>query len=517
METKGRALAALVVTCALVSIANVADAVCRVVTPGPESGTSVIFDPLTTVLVIQVPDQVVAYGCAEFERPIDARLHELGGSEPEEHRGARPVCPDGAPAIAYRGTITHTVLQPSIYANGGSAGLVMPIPRRADVNIGPPDLIDEANGLLQGAIRETVTFEEDGSLGYQCSDPHYSSLAPRDDLRPFGPAGTDAMGAAAATAFGCAAGDDDFYRPGLDGRGTSVVDYGEDGSVEYESIPVSDEYEVTVLSASTLEALYTWLDDNAFEYDEVDAAAFGRYVGEGRWFVAVKVISEPLGNAHLALPPLVVSWEGDDFPITHEISYDPEGGVIETDLFVLAPQKMQVAEGDGAIRYAAPFATTPWDVSLPRFGLESGWLTRIHVERNMSDALQTDTELIAARDEREVRPPTTERTTHVRIAQACCPGNAIPRGGERTFTQVWEYAPSERPDDSEYFFSAPPPPSSACPSSDWSGSSSSGSGSSRDDDEVYLCSAAGAFGTFSPLVLALALVGRRRRSRRTCA
>ncbi len=463
------------------------------------------FDPLTTVLVVQVPRQTVAYGC--LERPDADALYELTGAEPAEHHGAEALCPDGSAAIPLQDTITHAILQPSLYANGGSAGLVMPLPRRADVNIGPQALIDQAQSLIRANVRETVEFVEDPSLGYQCSDPHYSvNTHPTND--GFNPLAAPLM------LYGCSDGSSDYYRPGLDGRDTSVVSYGETGSVEFESIPISEEYEVTVLSASTLEALVTWLDERGFEHDEIDDAAFSRYVGEGRWFAAVQVTPALDGGVKQALPPLVVSWRGADFPITNEISYDPDGGIIETDLFVLAPQKMAVL-GDSVVRFAAPFELGYADDAIGSFGLESGWLTRINLERNMSDALQMDSELVPAGDAVEVYVDWVERSTTVRIAQACCSGNAIPRGGARTFTEVWEYGPGDRPSDDDYFYRAPPPDGSACTYSSYGGSSGGGgSGSTSSSDEPsgsYLCTVTGAVGSWSPLVVALFFIARRRR------
>ena len=493
MRWKRAAIVAALLGCALPMTAG---AVCRVVEPSADSGgQGVLFDPETTVLVVKSPDQIVDYECPEEAL--------LGMEDRPWEREDPSVCPDGVTmATPIRDHLVHVAVQPSLYAMGGNAGLIMPLPRRSDVNAGPVEMFEVLERMLRVRVRETLEFVEDGTLGYQCSDPHYSAVTPQD------------LGIAAAPlmVYGC--GDSgDYYRPGLEGIDTSVVEYSEGDTVEYEMIPVSADYEAYVLNASSLAALSAWMDERGFEHDEVDDAAFARYIGEDRWFVAIDVHPPDLGGEQRALAPLVVTYRGTDFPITHELTFDPEGGIIETDLFVLSPMKAAISDGDAVTLYAHPFeldtVAYPEQEALRGFGLDSGYLTRLHMERRMSDALQLDTELVDSDDVLVVLPPPIERTTRVRIAQACCgggDGNTIPSGGGRTFTEVREYDLNDAPSDETLFYRAPAADRAYCPGG------SMHTSSSYDDDYDYGCTVAGAAASWSPLLLVVAMIRRRRRT-----
>ena len=202
-----------------------------------------------------------------------------------------------------------------------------------------------------------------------------------------------------------------------------------------------------------------------------------------------------------------VTWRGADFPLTHELTYDPRGGIVETDLYVMAPTRMALADGDGRTLYAAPFELSETDAVLGPFGLDAGWLTRIHVERRMSDALQRDTELVPAEFEEEVAR-VIDRETRVRIAQGCCNGNQIPDSDApgRTFVELREYPLGEAPSDDTLFYSAPPQDPDYCV------------GGALYDEPVhdydYGCTVVGAAFSWSPLVMALWLTARRRSRQR---
>lgn len=343
---------------------------------------------------------------------------------------------------------------------------------------------------MEAEVHEHVEFVEDSSLGLQCSDPHYADLGAL---------------AAPLALYGC--GNGDYYRPGLEGEGTSVVEYSDGDRVEYEAIPVSADYTATVLTASSLEALTLWMDENEFAHDEIDDAAFRRYVGEGRWFVAIEVTPEDLGGEERALAPLVVTYLGHEFPITHELSYDPDGGVVETDLFVMAPTRVHVADGDARVVYAAPFALDPFrDVELDSFGSGDGWLTRLHLERRMSDALQMDSELVPDPLSVEEVHPVIERTTRVRVAQGCCGSNSIPDSDApaRTFIEERIYMESDAPDDSSFFYAVPPQDPDYCPG-----------GTMYDEPGYgYACTLTGAAASWSPVLMAIFLTVRRKRRAR---
>lgn len=504
---------------ALLLIPSVAGAVCRVIEPSTGEAT-VAFDPTTTVLVVQAPEQVVEWLCPvqrTFEpwEEEEQEFHErnlIPSDEEEEDENGDPIepidpsiCWDGSAAEPVYDTLTHVVVQPSVYARGGRAGLVMPIHRRADVHAGPGDVMALVNGLQDAWVEETLEYQEDSSLGLQCSDPHYASAEGAGGFMLPSP----------LMLYGCGDDSSDFYRPGLEGGETSVVEYSDGESVEFEQIPVSDDYTATVLSASSENALFQWMDDNGFAHDAVDDAAFAKYVGEGQWFVALDVHPEDLGGEQRALAPIIVTYRGDSFPITHELSFDPEGGIIETDLFVLAPQRMAVEAGDSLITYAGEFSLDEFeDADLNRFGLGQGWLTRIHMERRMSDILQLDTRLVVEEGPAATEEviPTLERTTRVRIAQACCPGNAIPDSDapSRMYNDSRRYRLSAQPDNSMLFYSTPEMDADFC----YGGASYDEVSYGGSDD--YGCTVAGATASYSPLFLALFIVWRKRR-RRTAA
>lgn len=538
--SKLRVCAALL--CAAVWIGpSVASAVCRVVTPVSESGREpVVFDPTTMAVFVIAPDQVIDYACPGFdpiaavtepralpnplrgigrddsapsndETPPDASAEFLdpdaGAAEPDagEPEFDPTDCPNGVDAQEVRGSLVHVVVQPSIYANGGESGLIMPVPSRADVHVGPSELMHAVSALQRARVEETVRFTEDPSLGYQCSDPHYSSLI------------DDALGAPLAL-YGCGDMDagGDYYRPGLD-RYETESETNEGGVVELERIPATEDYEVVMLNASSLEALTTWLDDNGFAHSPVDDAAFSAYVQEGAWFMAVKVAADALGGQHVALAPLVVTWVGDTVPVMNRLQYQPGGAMLITDAFVMAEQRVEVADGDGETLYAAP-ADFGSRTMLSGFGLDRGWLTRIVLTRD-THVEKEDTVLVQTESTEEIRPVIT-RELEVRIAAPCCPGQSIPDsdGVRRSYTENRSYIEGEAGADDDYFRTTPDPDPAYCPGG------ASYDGPSYDDSGYGLYCAVeeraserriAALASWAPLLLALGgVLWRRRRLNR---
>ncbi len=465
-----------------------AAAICRVVEP--LSGSAVRFDEETAVLVVEAPEQLVDHTCGDGSVP-----REEPAPADAPWAGSTWVCADGSSAAPVLGTLVHAVVQPRILGGGGNAGLIMPVPARADVNLAPEGLFGAARDLVVAEVTENLEFVEDASLGFQCSDPHYSAAPP-------------AALAAPLALYGCGDGDG-FYRPGLAGFDASVVDYVDGGSVTFEEIALTDAYQVTVLSATDLGALTRWLDDNGFAHDASDDAAFARYVGEDHWFVALNV-APPEDAEPAPLAPLVVSWPAERFVMTHELSFDGAvGGVIETDVLVLAPGRRAPVDGFARTLGAMPFALEEGSPLEP-FGLLNGWVTHLHFERRLADATRVDAALVPGPDTL-LRPEET-RATRVRIARACCAGNAIPGGEGRTFTETRTYLASDPPSDDSLFYQAPPPDPEDC------------SRAARDEwaaeagwttPEGVACSLAGATATWAPVLLALGLgLRRRRRPRR---
>jgi hypothetical protein len=512
MKTKTLAAAAILVAGWI--LAPSALAICRVVEPHTDSGQDpVVFDPTTMAMVVLAPDVVVDYDCPqpppEMELPEDETPSELPlpidpETLPEEDPFDPSICWDGSVGTPILDSITHVVVRPAIYADGGSAGLIMPVPRRADVHAAPGEVFDAVAGLQRAYVDETIHYTEDPSLGYQCSDPHYSSNA------------FDAVAGAPLMLMGC--GDTDYYRPGLDRYEVDSEEIG-DGVVMSESIETTDDYEVVMLNASTLDALLAWLDENEFAHDEIDDAAFASYVADGAWFMAVKVTPSELAGERVALAPLVVTWVGGDLPIMNALQYDPDGGMLVTDAFILAPEQMEVADGDGTLLYSDEAHVDPLG-PLAGFGLEDGWLTRIEIVRRTQE-VKVDSYLRVA-EEPTVLRPTITRELDVRIAAACCESNSFPDrdGVMRTFTENRVYLQGEETPGEELFYTTPPPDDAYCPGGDaYDESSYGGPGGGP----YYFCSASDARGkqrlaslmSWLPLIGAVgAIVWRSRRRRR---
>jgi hypothetical protein len=482
--------------CALA--ASPAFAVCRVVEP-LDSEQAVVFDPTTAALFVISDDVLVDYRCTGVPptvRAIDlvpdfseafASGERLGpvDLDPPPHPA---VCEGGRPAEPVYGRVIHVVVRPTIYAAGGSAGLIMPLPARADVSSAPPELFDVVQSLERSEVHETLEFVEDPNLGFQCVDPHYSSA-----LEVVAGAPLALMGCGDSGGGGL---DTPFYRPGLEGFEIDET-MNEGGTIRYERIPVSESYEVTVLNASSLAALTTWLDENGFAHNEIDDAAFAAYVKDDGWFMAVKVLPDDMGGDAVALNPLIASFRGESIPIMNRLQYQPGGGLLITDAYVVARSAMVPADGDGEMVYAAPagFDSMPM---LAGFGVGDGWLTRLTLARR-TDEVREDTVLEA----REMEPTRSviSRRTRVRIAQACCASNGVPNGGGRTFVEERVYLEGEEPSDESYFFRAPPYGGDVC--------------ESIDDEGGYVCSVATlAVTSWAPLGVVLGAIVYRSRRRR---
>lgn len=512
-----------------------ARAICRVVESADAPPVS--FDATTSAFFVLSEDVVIDLRCPEDDDGVryasDRAARELGASlerglpvgalPPFEALGLEPrrpnevdagapdggglarVCRDGTPAWEIESDVVSLVIQPRILQGGGHAGLVMPVAARPDVALGPSDafsVLAATATALSERVHETVIVTEDRSLGFQCTDPHYSTEAERSPAN-------EALAAVASVplaVYGCGASDGSaYYRPGTGRRDTREIDYGEDGTVSYETIPVSDAYTVTVLSASALEALTRWMDENGFAHDDVDDEAFGAYVGEGRWFVALDVHPpEDLESTELGvtgLAPLVVTWPGDEIPIQNRLQFDPEGGTVITDAFVFAATPVDAADGS-----ALTIATGRTELTggLASFGLGERVLTQLRVARQQTQ-LAEDSRIVPIVGVAP-EPPTTEveRRTRVRIPFACCQGGGVAPGSAsaRTFTyeRTYDRADGVPPIPEEWF---------RTPEHD---SSQPYCQVSRSDYGGYFCAAASApVSGFGPVLFALAWLLLRRR------
>ncbi|MCC7542108.1 MAG: DUF2330 domain-containing protein, partial [Deltaproteobacteria bacterium] len=209
-----------------------------------------------------------------------------------------------------------------------------------------------------------------------------------------------------------------YYRPDTMNRRTSTETV-EGGMVTYETFPEIEGVEITVLQASSSEALVSWMDGHGFRHDATDDAAFARYVRDDAWFVAIAI--DGTGDAgERALPPIAVTFPSEEIPITHELQYDPSGGLVLTEALIVAPGRMQVEDDSDETEWAVPVVPSG-DIS--GFGLGQAWVTRLSIRREMSQRI-VDSRLVAA-DPVRVEPIEIKRRIRVRIPVACTPENGF--------------------------------------------------------------------------------------------
>lgn len=421
---------------------GVALAICRVVEPIEERG-GVWFDPNTMVLYVVAPGQTVGHECLAYDGGVGAsgftpdasgtRADDAGvdddagargedaGSEPGNHGDGATAgtvdaggadCPAGT-QVAVEGTVIHMVVQPAVLTAGGRAGLIMPVPARPDIHAANDDVFHQLGMRLEPDIETRTEYVEDASLGYQCRDPKGGSGGCMGDDTSYeyaeddyGPVGSD-RGA--------------FYDPDTEDGALDRVMIA-DGVVRFEDALSTADYDVTVLNATTFRALRGWLDGHGFAHDAEDDEAFRSYVTEGAWFVALDVHPSMHGSAGGALSPLVVSWRGEHVPLLHRLQFHADGGEITTEAFVMAPTRMDAADGSAETLYAAPAG---FGGAVAGFGLAEGWLTQIRLTRRL-DEWKEDSVLYAAGDY-EVRP-VLERIERIRIPSSECPASSSSDG-----------------------------------------------------------------------------------------
>ena len=418
-----RRLACAMVICVLLNGPGSALAICRVVEPIQESG-GVHFDPNTLALYVLAPDQVVGHECVE---PLDAgpaedTIDEDAGASSDGDGGiddddggeafvedelmpepvVDPRCDAGLVSVPVEEAVVHMVVQPAVLTTGGRAGLVMPVPARPDIHAANADIFDAIRDLLQPRIKHVKEYVEDPALGDTCGDPKGAAGCDGgttyDDSYDPGLLGNE---------------DNDFYDDDLEGRELAEVMVGDD-IVRFEEVLSTPDYDVTVVNAESADALEEWMDLNGFAHDEHDDAAFAAYLEEGAWFVALEVHPQQSGAMSRPLAPLVVSWRGTEIPLLHRLQYHPHGGELTTEAFVMAPHRVDAADGTAEPLYAAPIG---FGGELAGFGLAGGWLTQLRFTREMDEMLE-DSALVGVPNF-ELRPE-LERIERIRVPSSDC-------------------------------------------------------------------------------------------------
>jgi uncharacterized protein (TIGR03382 family) len=290
----------------------------------------------------------------------------------------------------------------------------MPVPSRPDVHLAGADLFRRV-GELMTPIESYRTVEvPDPSLGYQCHDPAFYGGSASSGGCVGGGGGSyyeePTYSGDPSTTSG------DYYDPDTERRTTRTVETGV-GIVEVAELIASDDYTVAAIRADTPVALLGWLDDNGFAHSEEDDVAFSYYAKEGAWFLAVKVQgSSRSARRVVGLQPLVVSYPSDEIPLMHRLQFHADGGTAYTDAFVMAPTRMDSADGSAHTQYAA---ATDFGSIGAMFGLRTGWLTRLGITRVMNvdkeDSVLRPVEGVPLR-------PMIEHVTEIAIPAPCSSG-----------------------------------------------------------------------------------------------
>jgi hypothetical protein len=329
------------------------------------------------------------------------------------------TCPEGTIAVAMWGTVTHMVIQPRIVASDGEAALVMPVPARPDVHLAEADLFRRVGELMAPLVSYRTVEVPDASLGYQCHDPAWSGGS-SPSSGSVGCGGDDDWSYTEDPSYsgGSSTTTGGFYDPDTDRRTTRTVQTGV-GIVEVAEVIATDDYTVTAIRADAPNALLTWLDDNGFAHSEEDDVAFSYYAKEGAWFLAVKVHGSSRSTRRVVgLQPLVVSYPSAEIPLMHRLQFRAEGGTAYTDAFVMAPDRMDSADGSSHTQYAA---ATDLESIGTMFGLSSGWLTRLGITRVMN--VDKDDSFLRPVANAPVRP-TIEHITEISIPAPCPSGGS---------------------------------------------------------------------------------------------
>jgi hypothetical protein len=188
-----------------------AHAICRVVES--EADAPVAFDATTSAFFVVVVDVIIDDTCPEDGEAVRQRSDRarsqlgdvvdrvvpvsslptfapIGRTSPSyvgvdagapDAGGFVRLCRDGTEAAAVHSPLVSLVIQLRILEGGGHAGLVMPVAARPDVALGPSNAFGELAAMSvthTERVHETVIVTEDASLGFQCTDPHYTSEAP---------------------------------------------------------------------------------------------------------------------------------------------------------------------------------------------------------------------------------------------------------------------------------------------------------------------------------------------------
>ncbi|MFI5986085.1 DUF2330 domain-containing protein [Streptomyces sp. NPDC051555] len=211
--------------------------------------------------------------------------------------------------VRWDGATEQIVMRFSVSGDAHRAAWIMPVPGRATVELGDPDLFADLAELTRPEHRTRSYFW------------------PRDRDWPFGSGGRDEVGAA---------------RPG----GAPPV-----GVVGREQL---GDFDVARLTATDPQALRAWLQANGFELPEGLATELGPYVAQKWEYVAVRLVSKEAGRTLGGdLDPLRIRFASDRlvYPMRlSRLAKTPQS----LGLYVLADHRM---EPRSAIGGAAPEVT----------------------------------------------------------------------------------------------------------------------------------------------------------------
>lgn len=238
---------------------------------------------LVALAVIVVPPPAQACGCGGFVTDGDSHVRVQ----------------QEAAAISWDGRTERIVMSLSALSGAGDAGLLVPTPAPASVDLAEPEVFDELEELIAPEVQ--VEYH-------------------------WWPRGDDALSGA------------------VDGSGeVQVLEQVDLGPVE-----------ASVLNAAEPDALAAWLDDHGYVMDDELASAVSPYVTEGWYYVAVRLTSA--GQLTGTLPPLDISFESSAVVYPMRMSAAATGAQ-QIRTYVFADQRMTRADSTASgtevdLRYA---------------------------------------------------------------------------------------------------------------------------------------------------------------------
>ncbi len=116
---------------------------------------------------------------------------------------------------------------------------------------------------------------------------------------------------------------------------------GDTGAVQVEAEYLVGDYQITILSATESDALFSWLEANGYHLADATVPVLEDYIEEGMYFMAARVSDAATTADGSPLPPLQVGYDADVFSIPIRLAARNSSG--QQDMLIYA-----VTDGSGA-------------------------------------------------------------------------------------------------------------------------------------------------------------------------